>query len=88
MEFDFFHVQRTHGNLTRTLNEILKYIGHIQVSQVPNRGEPSTSGEINYQYIFQLLKDLGYNQWIGCEYHPQGKTTDGLNWIEDYGLEF
>jgi hydroxypyruvate isomerase len=46
--------------------------GHIQVSQVPDRGEPSSSGEINYQYIFQLLQDLGYNQWIGCEYNPQG----------------
>ncbi|CAB3980622.1 Hypothetical predicted protein [Paramuricea clavata] len=88
MEFDFFHAQRTHGNLTKTLKENLKYIGHIQVSQVPDRGEPSSSGEINYQYIFQLLQDLGYNQWIGCEYNPQGKTEDGLKWIEDYGLEF
>ena len=46
--------------------------GHIQVSQVPDRNEPSSAGEISYQYIFKLLNDLGYNQWIGCEYTPQG----------------
>lgn len=42
------------------------------MSQVPDRGEPSTPGEINYGYIFQLLQELGYNKWIGCEYNPQG----------------
>ena len=44
--------------------------GHIQVSQVPHRNEPDTLGEINYPYIFHLLKDIGYAGWIGCEYVP------------------
>ena len=51
---------------------LLIYSGHIQVSQVPGRGEPSSAGEINYDYVFQLLRELGYNKWIGCEYNPQG----------------
>ena len=42
------------------------------MSQVPGRGEPSSAGEINYDYVFQLLRELGYNKWIGCEYNPQG----------------
>lgn len=42
------------------------------MSQVPDRAEPSSAGEINYEYIFQLLHELGYNKWIGCEYNPQG----------------
>ena len=42
--------------------------GHIQISQVPNRSEPNNNGEINYEFIFQLLQKLGYDQWIGCEY--------------------
>ncbi len=55
------------------------------MSQVPKRCEPSSSGEINYQYIFQLLKDLGYNQWIGCEYHPQGIINSFLSFDLFYG---
>ncbi|XP_046843571.1 putative hydroxypyruvate isomerase [Xenia sp. Carnegie-2017] len=88
LEFDFFHAQRTHGNMTKTLRENIHHIGHIQVSQVPKRDEPSNSGEINYNYIFRLLLDLKYDQWIGCEYNPQGDTIHGLQWITDYGLTF
>lgn len=61
------------------------FLGHIQVAQVPERHEPDTSGEINYKYVFTLLESLNYNGWIGLEYTPKGKTTDGLNWINDMG---
>ncbi|XP_028404634.1 putative hydroxypyruvate isomerase isoform X2 [Dendronephthya gigantea] len=88
LEFDFFHAQRAHGNLTKTLKDNIQFIGHIQVSQVPDRGEPSSSGEINFEYIFKLIHKLGYNQWIGGEYNPTGRTGDGLDWINYYGLEF
>ena len=46
--------------------------GHIQVAQPPKRIEPSGPGEIQYQYIFNLLKELGYKGWIGLEYSPSG----------------
>lgn len=58
--------------------ELIKYvfnfpIGYIQVSQVPGRGEPDSPGEINYDYVFNLLKELDYTGWIGTEYKPTGK---------------
>ena len=45
---------------------------YIQISQCPGRGEPSTPGEINYDYIFPLIQGLGYTGYIGLEYHPAG----------------
>lgn len=81
---DLFHHQRTSGNLTETLTDCMPYIGHIQVSQVPNRNEPSLDGEINYPFIFHQLAKLGYKGWIGCEYHPRGRTEDGLGWLVPY----
>lgn len=47
--------------------------GHVQVAQVPGRGEPSSPGELNFPYLFQLLEDEGYQGFVGCEYRPQGE---------------
>ncbi|MDQ6666542.1 MAG: hydroxypyruvate isomerase, partial [Acidobacteriota bacterium] len=37
-------------------------------------------------YIFDLLDELGYTGWIGCEYRPAAKTMDGLAWLAPYGI--
>nr|KAI8728789.1 putative hydroxypyruvate isomerase [Biomphalaria glabrata] len=81
-QFDIFHVQIMNGNLTKNIQEFLPYIGHIQLAQVPDRGEPDDNGEINFPYIFQVLKNVGYQGYIGLEYKPRGKTEDGLIWMK------
>ncbi|XP_029640085.1 putative hydroxypyruvate isomerase [Octopus sinensis] len=87
LQFDFFHVQIMDGNLTANFKDFLPYIGHIQISQVPNRGEPNTDGEINYNYIFKMLQSSNYDGYIGLEYNPVGNTRDGLSWIQQMGLQ-
>lgn len=47
--------------------------GHVQVAQVPGRGDPGSPGELNFPYLFQLLEDEGYKGFVGCEYQPQGE---------------
>ena len=47
--------------------------GHVQVAQVPGRGEPNSPGELNFPYLFQLLEDEGYKGFVGCEYQPRGE---------------
>ncbi|XP_076441503.1 putative hydroxypyruvate isomerase [Babylonia areolata] len=83
VQFDVFHVQIMDGNITHNLKEQFPYIGHIQISQAPDRGEPDTRGEICFTYIFRLLEELGYEGYIGCEYKPRGSTLDGLKWMKD-----
>lgn len=61
----------THGN--QIIKGLLCITGHIQIAQVPDRGEPDMNGEVNYKYIFQLLEDIGYDGFVGCEYKPRGK---------------
>ena len=36
------------------------------------RHEPDSDGEINYHFIFETLRSLGYRGWLGCEYNPKG----------------
>uniref|UniRef100_A0AC34Q4G1 Xylose isomerase-like TIM barrel domain-containing protein n=1 Tax=Panagrolaimus sp. JU765 TaxID=591449 RepID=A0AC34Q4G1_9BILA len=84
--FDVFHIQQIHGQLTALIKKYQHLIGHIQIAQVPNRNEPDSPGEINYEYIFDVLKETNNDWIIGCEYFNKNPNT--TNWMEKYGLEF
>jgi hydroxypyruvate isomerase len=79
MQYDFFHMQMMEGNLSQTVAGLIGKIGHMQVADVPGRHEPGT-GEINFPYLLAHVDRLGYSGWIGCEYNPEGDTTEGLKW--------
>ena len=81
IQMDCYHMQIAEGDIATKLRRYAALCGHVQVAGVPERHEPDT-GEINYPYLFQLLDDLGYEGWIGCEYRPAGKTLDGLGWLK------
>ena len=34
-----------------------------------------------YPYLMDLLDEVGYEGWVGCEYRPRGRTADGLGWM-------
>lgn len=85
LHLDFYHLQLQEGRLAQTLREHLALIRHIQIAGVPGRHEPDV-GEINYRYLFDLLDELSYQGWVGCEYRPRGRTKEGLTWARDYGI--
>lgn len=80
LQFDFFHAQIMEGDLATRLQEFLPIIRHIQIAGVPERHEPDT-GEVNYSYLFDLLDELKYDEWVGCEYVPKTTTEEGLGWF-------
>lgn len=84
MQMDIFHWQIMDGNLTQNIHKYFPLIGHIQIAQVPGRNEPDSAGELNYRYLFNLLENLKYQGYIGCEYKPLGSTKEGLGWIKNY----
>ena len=80
LQYDVYHAQMMGGNLINSIRDNFDLIGHIQIADVPGRHEPGT-GEINYPNIFTTLEDLGYQGYIGLEYHPAGDTDEGLAWL-------
>lgn len=80
LQYDFYHMQIMQGDLMRNFTRLQPRISHVQVADNPGRHEPGT-GEISYSFIFAELERLGYDGWIGCEYIPAGKTSDGLGWM-------
>jgi hydroxypyruvate isomerase len=80
MQMDLYHMQVMEGDLAAKIKLYSPHCGHVQVAGCPDRNEPST-GEIRYEYLFDLLDELGYKGWVGCEYRPAGRTVDGLDWL-------
>ncbi len=80
LQMDVYHMQITEGDLEVKLRQYMGVCGHVQVAGVPGRHEPST-GEVNYAHVFGVLRELGYEGWVGCEYQPAGDTVAGLGWM-------
>src|SRR6201987_1077443 len=83
LQFDMYHCQIIHCHVTMRTLEMMPIIGHVQVASIPSRHEPDGE-ELNYPFIFAELDRLGYGGFVGCEYNPRGKTTDGLAWFKSY----
>ncbi|MBL0373613.1 hydroxypyruvate isomerase family protein [Rhizobium sp. KVB221] len=81
LQFDIYHRQIMHGDVLKGLEKMMPIIGHIQTASVPKRNEPGT-GELNDARIFQVLDELGYGGYVGCEYRPTGDTVAGLGWMQ------
>jgi hydroxypyruvate isomerase len=84
LQFDIYHCQIIHGDVTMRLRRLLPIIGHVQIASVPSRNEPDGE-EVNYPFLFQELDLLGYEGFVGCEYRPRGRTVAGLDWFTSAG---
>jgi len=83
LQFDIYHCQILHGDVTMRLREMMPVIGHVQIASIPSRNEPDGE-ELNYPFLFDELDRLGYSGFVGCEYNPRAKTADGLGWFKPY----
>ena len=81
LQYDAYHMQRMEGDLTMTIARHFGEIAHVQVADSPDRGEPG-SGEINFEFVFRRLEQLGYDGHVGLEYKPTtGDTEASLQWL-------
>ena len=83
LQFDIYHRQIIHGDVTMAMRAMLPMIGHIQVASIPSRHEPSGE-ELNYPFLFEELDRIGYDGFVGCEYNPRAGTVEGLGWFAPY----
>jgi hydroxypyruvate isomerase len=86
LQLDLYHVQIMEGDLAHRIRALAGRYPHIQIAGNPGRHEPDI-GEINYPFLFDLLDEIGYSGWIGCEYRPKGETRAGLGWARQYGIK-
>jgi len=85
LQFDIYHAQVIHGDVSRRLQRQFPLVGHVQIANPPDRREPG-KGELSFDFLFGQLDALGYDGWVGCEYRPEGSTRDSLAWGHGWGL--
>ena len=83
LQFDVYHRQIMHGDVTMAFRALQPIVGHIQVASVPSRHEPDGE-ELNFPFLFAEFDRLGYDGYLGCEYIPRGGTLAGLGWHAPY----
>ena len=83
VQMDFYHCQIVEGDLSMRLKKHFAGVGHVQIAGVPDRHEPD-GGEVNFPHLFDLLDELGYAGFVGCEYRPKAGTSEGLGWLRRY----
>ena len=86
LQFDCYHLQIMEGNLEHSIRQFIHDIDHFQIAGVPGRFEPDQNQEIDYSKVFELIDELGYSGWIGCEYRPRTTTAEGLHWGSQFNL--
>ncbi|MGB6198412.1 MAG: TIM barrel protein [Candidatus Acidiferrales bacterium] len=75
--YDFYHEQRSYGNLIEKLENNVDLIGLVHIADVPGRHEPGT-GEVDYANIYRKLAELKYDKFMAMEYYPTTDPTDSL----------
>lgn len=78
LQWDIYHHERTEGDALSAVADVMPHVAHIQIAGVPERHEPDGFGA-----VFAALDAAGYAGWVGCEYHPRGKTVKGLGWLRE-----
>ena len=80
MQYDIYHMQRMGDNVETFISQNADKIGHIQFADAPGRGQPGT-GDIDFNRLFNVIDQSGYNSWTGAEYKPTAATPDSLDWL-------
>ena len=70
INWDFYHMHITEGDLCRRLKEGFDQVGYLQVADNPGRNEPGT-GEIYYPRVLKEAWALGYRGFVGLECVPK-----------------
>jgi len=81
MQFDLYHAQKITGDAMQAWATYRHLIGHVQISGFPERSEPNKAA-FDFAGFFAELDACGYDGYVGAEYLPKARTTDGLGWMK------
>jgi hydroxypyruvate isomerase len=78
---DFYHLARMGEDIPALIRDHSDRFGHVQIADVPGRGQPGT-GELDYPSLLRQLADSPYSGPVGLEYKPVGPSEDSFGWLE------
>jgi hydroxypyruvate isomerase len=82
MLLDTYHLESNGDSVMSAISRYAKDIFHVQIADVPGRGEPGTGMSNIRGYIGALMRQ-DYRGAIALEYRPTTSTIDSLAWLRD-----
>ncbi|MDA8372205.1 MAG: TIM barrel protein [Nocardiopsaceae bacterium] len=76
---DFFHLAVNGDDVAAVVGDHAAEFGHIQIADVPGRGEPGT-GELPIDDLLTAAQAGGYSGHVGLEYKPTVPSADSFGW--------
>jgi hydroxypyruvate isomerase len=77
---DLYHLARMGEALPPLIDLHAARFGHVQIADVPGRGQPGT-GELDWPALLTQLTEHGYRGFVGLEYRPIGPSADSFAWL-------
>jgi hydroxypyruvate isomerase len=77
---DLYHLASNGDDLDAAIAAYAGFTAHVQIADVPGRGEPG-SGRLDLDRYLAALEDHGYRGWVSLEYKPTGTTGESLAWL-------
>ena len=72
--YDIYHMQIMEGDIIRTIQQNIQYIGHFHTGGVPGRHELDETQELNWRAVATAIADLKYDGFFAHEFVPASKT--------------
>jgi|SRR5690348_3167459 len=79
--YDIYHMQIMEGDIIRTIQKNIQYIGHFHTAGNPGRHQFDDTQEMNYTGICKGIADTGYQGCLSHEYSPS-KGKDPLETLD------
>lgn len=73
--YDMYHSIVEKEDPFEVLPGVIDLVGHVQIADVPGRGEPG-SGRVDWERHLRLLQTLRYSGAVGVECYPTKPSTD------------
>lgn len=80
---DIYHLVMNGDDISATLQSFGYAVGHVQLADVPGRGEPG-SGSLAISTYLEEFRRVGYKGAVGLEYKPRGSTLESLGFLDEW----
>jgi len=76
--YDIYHMQIMEGDVIRTIQQNIRWIGHFHTAGNPGRRDMDDTQELNYTGICKAIAATGYDLYVGHEFRPKGDPIEAL----------
>jgi hydroxypyruvate isomerase len=76
--YDIYHMQIMEGDVIRTIQENIRWIGHFHTAGNPGRRDMDDTQELNYAGICRAIAGTGYDLYVAHEFRPKADVIEAL----------